>query len=264
MRTLILTLLAAVTPLGVMAQTKTYTPDTAPRPQEDTILNARVVAVDPSGSLTIRGVDVRADGGKDEVLRVAPAARDQLVGLKPGMEVLLHLRGTVVQEIKLSVKSGGPSGSPATIAPSPSSRAKPATGRGRATPGATAKPPARGAAPQPPPATGVAPAAPAQGFPQGRPLPQVPAGSAPVQGQPIPQLPPGRQGPQGQSVPQVAASAQPVPSPQPAVSPQPLASPTPYPTPRPVGVPPAVGTPPPVLIPSSAPTPTPTPSPAPR
>src|SRR5437764_1089095 len=86
---------------------QSYTPANPPGPNDETILNARLVAVDAAGSrLTVRGVDVRADGGRDESYDVAAPASAQLRGLRPGMEVLLTLRGTTVIGVKISVASG--------------------------------------------------------------------------------------------------------------------------------------------------------------
>ncbi|PYQ43810.1 MAG: hypothetical protein DMF77_08710 [Acidobacteria bacterium] len=90
---------------------KTYTPEHPPRANEETILNARVVSVDPAGSrVTVRGVDVRADGGRDETFTVAAPAASHLAELKRGTEVLLVLRGTTVVDLKVSVASGGEGG----------------------------------------------------------------------------------------------------------------------------------------------------------
>jgi len=91
--------------------TRSFTPSNPPRADEETLLNARVVAVDAPGSrLTVRGVDVKADGGRDETYTVAAPSSSQLHELKPGMEVLLTLRGTTVVGMKVSVDSGGPGG----------------------------------------------------------------------------------------------------------------------------------------------------------
>jgi hypothetical protein len=90
---------------------KTYTPDHPPRANEETILNARVVSVDPAGArVTVRGVDVKADGGRDETFTVAAPAASRLAELKRGTEVLLVLRGTTVVDLKVSVASGGEGG----------------------------------------------------------------------------------------------------------------------------------------------------------
>src|SRR6266536_3624631 len=90
---------------------RSFTPSTPPRPDEATILNARVVAVDTAGGrITVRGVDVRADGGRDESFVVAAPVVARLGELRPGTEVLLTLRGTTVVDVKVSVASGGQSG----------------------------------------------------------------------------------------------------------------------------------------------------------
>lgn len=90
---------------------KTYTPDHPPRANEETILNARVISVDPAGArVTVRGVDVKADGGRDETFTVAAPAASRLAELKRGTEVLLVLRGTTVVDLKVSVASGGEGG----------------------------------------------------------------------------------------------------------------------------------------------------------
>jgi hypothetical protein len=112
MRTLSLLLLLLGCATVVQAQPpKSYTPATPPRAGEETILNARVVSVDRTGSrLTVRGVDVKADGGSNETFTVAAPAAGKLTDLKPGMEVLLTLRGTTVTDVKVSVASGGEGG----------------------------------------------------------------------------------------------------------------------------------------------------------
>ena len=111
MRTLALLAFLGCAAVAQAQQPKTYTPETAPRPNEETVLNARVVSVDPAGArLTVRGVDVKADGGRDETFSVAAPAAARLGELKRGMEVLLMLRGTTVVGVKISAPSGGASG----------------------------------------------------------------------------------------------------------------------------------------------------------
>ena len=117
---------------------KTYSPEHPPRANEETILNARVVSVDPAGArVTVRGVDVKADGGRDETFTVAAPAASTLAGLKRGTEVLLVLRGTTVVDLKVSVASGGEGGTAVQgtrkTAPAGSSTRGQA-GRGRTTP----------------------------------------------------------------------------------------------------------------------------------
>jgi hypothetical protein len=276
---------------AVEAQTpKTYTPSNPPRPDEQTILNARVISVDAAGHrLTVRGVDVKADGGRDETLSVGAPAIDQLAALRPGMEVLLVLRGQTVVEAKPSVKSGGESGNVVqgsagtAIAPAPA-----ATPSARRT---TRRPAPRAAVTPRPGAASTAGAA--------------TAGTAQVAVSPAPPV----------ARPQLVVSPQPLVTPQPVVvqpgpitpgaagggvivpgptgplviggtsaggapistggSPVPMG--TPFPTPRPVPTPVPVGTPPtvppaptivvpnvrgpsPVLVPADAPTPVPTPA----
>jgi hypothetical protein len=76
MRTLALLAFLGCAAVAQAQQPKTYAPETAPRANEETVLNARVVSVDVAGArLTVRGVDVKADGGRDETYSVAaPAA----------------------------------------------------------------------------------------------------------------------------------------------------------------------------------------------
>jgi hypothetical protein len=108
MRTLALLAFLGCAAVAQAQQPKTYTPETAPRPNEETVLNARVVSVDAAAArLTVRGVDVKADGGRDETFSVAAPATSRLGELKRGMEVLLRLRGTTVVEVKVSTASGG-------------------------------------------------------------------------------------------------------------------------------------------------------------
>src|SRR4029450_2899172 len=107
MRTLTLLAFLGCAALAQAQQPKTYTPETAPRASEETVLNARVVSVDTAGAhLTVRGVDVKADGGRDETFSVPPPAPSRLGELKRGMEVLLRLRGTTVVDVKVSAASG--------------------------------------------------------------------------------------------------------------------------------------------------------------
>jgi len=109
MRTLALFAFLGCAAIAQAQQPKTYTPETAPRPNEETVLNARVVSVDVAGArLTVRGVDVKADGGRDETFSVAPPAASRLGELNRGTEVLLRLRGTTVVEVKASIASGVP------------------------------------------------------------------------------------------------------------------------------------------------------------
>ena len=108
MRTLALLAFLGCAAVAQAQQPKTYAPETAPRSNEETVLNARVVSVDVAGArLTVRGVDVKADGGRDETFSVAAPAASRLSEFKRGMEVLLVLRGTTVVDVKTSVASGG-------------------------------------------------------------------------------------------------------------------------------------------------------------
>jgi hypothetical protein len=117
---------------------KTYTPDHPPRANEETILNARVVSVDPAGArLTVRGVDIKADGGRDETFTVAAPAASRLGELKRGTEVLLVLRGTTVVDLKVSVASGGEGGTPV---PGTRKTTPASSTRGRSTPRPTVTP----------------------------------------------------------------------------------------------------------------------------
>src|SRR6186997_826420 len=109
MRTLALLAFLGCAAVAQAQQPKTYAPETAPRSNEETVLNARVVSVDVAGArLTVRGVDVKADGGRDETFSVAAPAASRLGELKRGTEVLLRLRGTTVVEVKASAASGVP------------------------------------------------------------------------------------------------------------------------------------------------------------
>ncbi|HEV7499461.1 MAG TPA: hypothetical protein VGQ33_05625 [Vicinamibacteria bacterium] len=212
---------------GAQAQpTRSFTPSNPPRADEETVLNARVVSVDAAGSrLTVRGVDVKADGGRDETYNVAAPSTSQLHEIKPGMEVLLTLRGTTVVGMKVSVVSGGAGGN-VIEGTGPSARA---ASRARAKTAGTA----------PRPAVTPAPAA-------------APVPVAPVTG--------GVTGPTTGVVGVPVVGSTPAP-----VGATPFPTPRPVGVPVPVGDPPAVGTPTPVLLPSDMPSPasTPTPSPAP-
>jgi hypothetical protein len=122
---------------------KTYTPDHPPRANEETILNARVVSVDPAGArVTVRGVDIKADGGRDETFTVAAPATSRLAELKRGTEVLLVLRGTTVVDLKVSVTSGGEGGTvlPGTRKATPASSTRRQAGTSRSTPRPTVTP----------------------------------------------------------------------------------------------------------------------------
>ena len=115
MRTLALLAFLGCAAVAQAQQPKTYSPETAPRANEETVLNARVVSVDPAGArLTVRGADVKADGGRDETFSVAAPATSRLGELKRGMEVLLMLRGTTVVDVKVSIASGGQGAGAAT------------------------------------------------------------------------------------------------------------------------------------------------------
>jgi hypothetical protein len=238
MRTLALLLLVGCATIAQAQPPKTYTPGTPPRPGQETILNARVVSVDRAGSrLTVRGVDVKADGGSNETFTVAAPAASRLAELKPGMEVLLTLSGTTVIDVKVSVASGGEAGNVIrgnskgtfTLQGSPAPASSPTSPRTSK----TARPPTRTTGTTRPasrPATGSSP--------QPAAVEDVPAaGTRPVIG----------------VVPVVG-------------TPSPAAYATPFPTPRPQPTPIPVGTPRPVLLPSEAPSPsqTPTPSPSPQ
>jgi hypothetical protein len=132
MRTLALLAFLGCAAVAQAQPPKTYAPETAPRPNEETVLNARVVSVDVAGArLTVRGVDVKADGGRDETFSVAAPAASRLSEFKRGMEVLLVLRGTTVVDVKSSVASGA-AATRGTGTAGPSSH-----GRARATAGTT-------------------------------------------------------------------------------------------------------------------------------
>lgn len=267
MRTLALLVLGCAT--VAQAQTpKSYTPSTAPRPGEETILNTRVVSVDRAANrLTVRGVDVKADGGSNETFTVAAPAASRLAELKPGMEVLLTLRGTTVIDVKVAVASGGEGGNVIrggagtfTLqgSPSPANRttgpsANPAR-RTTSTP-RTAVTPRPGANPvvSPPPAAGGPGAGAAPGTVPGQGVPAT--GANPVAG--------------AATTGQVIGAVPTVTGPRGAVivaTPLPALHATPFPTPRPQPTPIPVGTPRPVLLPSDSPSPsqTPTPSPSPQ
>jgi hypothetical protein len=118
MRTLALLAFLGCAAVAQAQQPKTYAPETAPRSNEETVLNARVVSVDVAGArLTVRGVDVKADGGRDETFSVAAPASSRLSEFKRGMEVLLRLRGTTVVEVKASAASGGQGNATAGASP---------------------------------------------------------------------------------------------------------------------------------------------------
>ncbi|HEU0105037.1 MAG TPA: hypothetical protein VFT38_02630 [Vicinamibacteria bacterium] len=144
MRTLASLVLLGCAAVAQAQQTpKTYTPDHPPRANEETILNARVVSVDPAGArVTVRGVDVKADGGRDETFTVAAPAASRLAELKRGTEVLLVLRGTTVVDLKVSVASGGEGGTPlsGTRKTTPASPTRNQAGTSRSTPRRTVTP----------------------------------------------------------------------------------------------------------------------------
>jgi len=107
MRTLALLAFLGCAALAQAQQPKTYAPEKAPGPNEETVLNARVVSVDVAGArVTVRGVDVKADGGRDETYSVAAPAAARLGEFKRGMEVMLRLRGATVVDVKASPASG--------------------------------------------------------------------------------------------------------------------------------------------------------------
>jgi hypothetical protein len=121
--------------------TRSFTPSNPPRADEETVLNARVVSVDSAGSrLTVRGVDVKADGGRDETYNVAAPSSSQLHEIRPGMEVLLTLKGTTVVGLKVSVVSGGPGGN-VVEGTGPSARARAKTAGTAPRPAVTPAPP---------------------------------------------------------------------------------------------------------------------------
>ena len=225
---------------------KTYTPSNPPRADEETFLNARVVSVDaPGHRITVRRVDVKADA-RDESYDVAVPAARRLGEFKPGMEVLLALRGTTVVDVKVSV------------ATTPTPRAAGTRGTVGAKAGRASG--TKGVKGTSSPVAGTAV------VPQAAVTPRPPAVAAPVA--PSPRGAPvsvGGRGPVGPGAPVGGVIYIAPPSPAPAG--------TPYPTPRPVGTPIPVGTPPPVatpipvLVPSDAPpsppSPGPTPSPSP-
>jgi len=131
MRTLALLLVLGCASIAQAQSPKSYTPSTPPHPGEETIVNARVVSVDRApGRLTVRGVDVKADGGSNETYTVSTSAANRLSDLKPGMEVLLTLSGTTVVDVKVSVASGGPGGN--VIQGTATGNAAGTTTRGRA------------------------------------------------------------------------------------------------------------------------------------
>jgi hypothetical protein len=219
MRTLASLVLLGCAAVAQAQQTpKTYTPDHPPRANEETILNARVVSVDPAGArLTVRGVDVRADGGRDETFTVAAPAASRLAELKRGTEVLLVLRGTTVVDLKVSVTSGGEG---ATVAPgtrktTPASSTRGKAGTIRSTPRPTVTP-LVAVTPQP----GVVP-------PQTVPVPVTPVGvvatPTPVYATPFPT-------PRPQPTPIPVGTPRPVVLP--SEGPSPSMTPTPSPSPQ--------------------------------
>jgi hypothetical protein len=256
MRTLTLVVFLGGAALAQAQQSpKTYTPEAAPRPNEETILNARVVSVDPAGArLTVRGVDVKADGGRDETFTVAAPAAARLAELKRGAEVLLVLRGTTVVEVKVSVASGGQGGTAMDrtrkTAPAAASARRPAGTSTRSTPRPTVTPQA-GAAPQP----GVVSPQPAAGGPVTG-ASTVP-GTGVVVGNPRTPVTKGVTVIPGPVAPGSTVGVGIVATPTPALYA------TPFPTPRPQPTPIPVGTPRPVLLPSEAPSPSQTPTPSP-
>jgi len=227
MRTLPLVVILACAAVAHAQQPQSFTPSSPPRPNEETILNARVVSVDTAGNrLTVRGVDVKADGGRDETFAVGPRATPGLAGLKAGAGVLLVLRGTTVIEIR-------PSAAPETPAPAAAGRGT-TTRRGttaatRTSGSAAARTPRPAVTPQPAVSPAAAPA-------------QAPAGGSQA----------------GVVIDGTAPIVQITPVPQGAATPFP--TPLPVPTPIPVATPPSAGTPTPVLLPSTPPSPASTPA----
>src|SRR4051794_22214457 len=105
MRTLALVVLLGAAAAAQAGQAGGYTPAPAnpPHADEETLLNARIVSVDTAaGRITVRGVDVRADGGRDETFTVAGPLRGRLGEVHAGTNVLLVLRGTTVMEVRPS------------------------------------------------------------------------------------------------------------------------------------------------------------------
>jgi hypothetical protein len=258
MRTLTLLVFLGGAALAPAQQSpKTYTPEAAPRPNEETILNARVVSVDPAGArLTVRGVDVKADGGRDETFAVAAPAAARLAELKRGAEVLLVLRGTTVVEVKVSVASGGQGGTAMEgtrkKAPAAASARRPAGTGTRSTPRPTVTPQA-GAAQQP----GVVSPQPAAGGPA--------RGAGTVPGTGVVGTNPRTPVTKGVGVipgPVAPGSTVGVGGVGIVATPTPALYATPFPTPRPQPTPIPVGTPRPVLLPSEAPSPSQTPTPS--
>src|SRR6478736_2111872 len=118
MRTLPLLVILGCAAAAQAQQPQSFTPSAPPHAGEETILNARVVSVDVAGSrLTVRGVDVKADGGRDEAYAVSPRAASALAGLKPGAGVLLVLRGTTVVEVRPSAATPAPAAPPSRATP---------------------------------------------------------------------------------------------------------------------------------------------------
>jgi hypothetical protein len=258
MKTLALLLSLALGGAAEAQTPKTYAPATPPRPDEQTILNARVVSVDaPGARLTVRGVDVKADGGRDETFSVAAPAASQLAGVRPGMEVLLVLRGQTVVEVKVSTKSGGEGSSAAgrasTTAPSRGAKAR---RTGAAEPRTTPRP---AVTPQP------VPQAQPMVSPQPGPVSQGVAQPGVTQpGAVVTGVPSATGLPIGGAV-SIGSTASPAPLGTPFPTPRPV--PTPVPVGSPPSVPPAptivvpdVRAPAPVLVPANAPTPVPTPA----
>ncbi len=267
MKTLPLLLSLALAGAAEAQTPKTYTPSTPPRPDEQTILNARVVSVDAAGRrLTVRGVDVKADGGRDETLSVAAPAADQLSGIRPGMEVLLVLRGQTVVEVKTSVNSGGGAGNAVQGASTTAAGAAGTTrtrGRGRTTrrgpqPAVTPQPPAvPQAQPVPQPQPLVSPQPVTQGGAT-RPA-AAPADVAQPAGAVVGVTGMGIGGVAIGTTASPAAQGTPFPTPRPVPTPVPVGSP-PSVSPAPTIVVPDVRAPAPVLVPGNAPTPAPTPA----
>src|SRR5262249_56679678 len=123
------------------------------------------------GRLRARGDAVKAEGGRDGPYSAAAAAASQLTDIRPGMEVLIVLRGQSVVDVKISMKSGGegarekPTGS-ATGSSGARARGRSARTGAAGGPTSRAKRPGGGAAAPPgaPPAPGrrAPPARPAQ------------------------------------------------------------------------------------------------------
>ncbi|HUG55029.1 MAG TPA: hypothetical protein VMR21_15565 [Vicinamibacteria bacterium] len=242
---------------------QTFTPEEPPHPGEQTMLNARVVAVDVANRrITVRGVDVKADGGRDESYPVAAPAASRLRELRPGTEVFLVLRGQTVVELRMPSPSAGPAGGRTGTAGSRGGVPAPSgAGRGTVSMPGMAGAAAGSSADTVPQGTTAAPRTAVTPRPAATPAP----GAAPQPAvSPQPVVPgtavPGAVGGFIVATPSPVPRGTPFPTPRPQPTPIPVGTLPPVPTPA-VVTPAPVPTPVPVLVPADAPSPTPTPPP---